>query len=372
MTATYSVTAPGGLFHVADNGTYTVNVGANVVRDLNGDGNTASSTTFTVAVPVTDSTPPTAVLSAPNIQGANVTAETITIVYGDNIAVDASSITTGNISVVGPNNQPLTVTAVGKNPNANAASIVASYTVAAPNGTFTAADNGAYTVTLGAGQVKDTSGNAAAAVSTSFSVNVGNVVPTAAITAPAIATGGTATEPVTVVFSEPGGTLSFGSAIATALTATGPTGASVPVTLTNTTGSGAAVTATFAVAAPGGSWQAIDDGTYTLNLQANTVADALSHGNPAASATFNVNIPLPTVLTGVITAPNVVSTTPANETVTVDYSDNNFPINTSTLAGSNLTITGPGARRYRRDSPALPAAAAPSPRLTSSRPPAAI
>ncbi|WP_203595634.1 hypothetical protein, partial [Salipiger sp. PrR003] len=85
----------------------------------------------------------------------------------------ASSIDVSDITVTGPGGA-LSVTGVSVNVGTDGSPRSATYTVAAPGGTWDTADNGAYTVALQAGQVVDTSGNAVAAngALTSFNVAV--------------------------------------------------------------------------------------------------------------------------------------------------------------------------------------------------------
>ena len=144
-------------------------------------------------------------------RAANVTtvgrrrAETVKVVYSDNVAVAVNSITAGNITVIGPGGA-LTVTGVKTSLNVNAATITATYTVAAPGGGFVALDNGAYTVSLTsilANQVTDTSNHPASATPVTFTVNVHGIAPTAIVTAPNVTSAGGASETITVVYSDP-------------------------------------------------------------------------------------------------------------------------------------------------------------------------
>ena len=54
------------------------------------------------------------------------------------------------------------------------------------------------------------------------------------------------------------------------------------------------VTASYTVAAPGGSWDAADNGTYTISTVANQVSDGTSLFAPAATlGSFDVSVPVP-------------------------------------------------------------------------------
>ena len=55
--------------------------------------------------------------------------------------------------------------------------VVATYTVAAPHGSWSYADNGSYTIALKSDQVTDTKGNPAGGASSSFAVNTSQEPP---------------------------------------------------------------------------------------------------------------------------------------------------------------------------------------------------
>ncbi|WP_226627236.1 hypothetical protein, partial [Alloyangia pacifica] len=110
-------------------------------------------------------------VSAAGIASAGGGTTTVTVTYADNVALDASSIDVADISVSGPGGA-LTVTGVTLNTGGDGTPRSATYTVAAPGGSWDTADNGAYTVALAGGQVLDTSGNAVAANAALTSFNV--------------------------------------------------------------------------------------------------------------------------------------------------------------------------------------------------------
>ncbi|WP_170575903.1 right-handed parallel beta-helix repeat-containing protein, partial [Ruegeria atlantica] len=81
----------------------------------------------------------------------------ITVTFADNVAIDVSSIDIGDITVTGPAG-PLSVTGVSLDINSDGTPRAATYTIAAPGGSWDLADNGAYTVALLADEVFDTGG----------------------------------------------------------------------------------------------------------------------------------------------------------------------------------------------------------------------
>jgi hypothetical protein len=136
-----------------------VTMQAKQVSDASGNAVAAGKLgTFTV-----DTLPPTAKLTAAAVTKAGTKPYTFTVTYADNIAVKLSSISQYNLRVTGPNAFDQPVSLVKVSPNKDAAKCVATYTLAAPAGGWTAADNGTYTVVMQAGQVTDTSLHALAA-----------------------------------------------------------------------------------------------------------------------------------------------------------------------------------------------------------------
>jgi predicted outer membrane repeat protein len=84
------------------------------------------------------------------------------------------------------------------------------------------------------------------------------------------------------------------------ITVTGPFGAVFTPTSASFTGSGNTVTATYTFTPPGGSWDIFDNGSYTISMVANQVADldATTHYVPAGPfATLKVAIAGPVAIT---------------------------------------------------------------------------
>ena len=110
-----------------------------------------------------DTTRPTASGSASNITSASSSTHSITVEYRDNVAVDASDIGTGDIQVTGPNAFSQTATFVSVSSSSDGTPKTGTYRITAPGGSWDAADNGTYTVSMIASQVSDTSDNFVAA-----------------------------------------------------------------------------------------------------------------------------------------------------------------------------------------------------------------
>ncbi len=173
----------------------------------------------------------------------------------------------------------------------SAAGNVVTYTIAAPSGTWGASPQGAYTVSLVAGQVLDSAGvNAVAGNPSLATFMVDTEAPTATLT----------TAPPTINFAGAGGstttlTVTYAdstSGINAASLSTSNLAVSNGTTVAPVTGVSAAGNAvTYTITAPAGTWGASTQGTYTVSLLANQVADQA--GNAAAAipslATFLVN-----------------------------------------------------------------------------------
>ena len=160
LTATYNITAPGGIWESADTGTYTITLQPNQISDLNGNV-IPTSLLGTIAV---DLTSPTAKLTAPNISiNEQQRTSSFTVVYSDGTAVKRSTIDSQDILVTGPNNATQLATLVSVNSDQDGSPLTATYSITAPGGFWDSADIGAYTITLQANQVSDSSGNFMAA-----------------------------------------------------------------------------------------------------------------------------------------------------------------------------------------------------------------
>lgn len=109
---------------------------------------------------------------------------------------------------------------------------------------------------------------------------------------------------------------------------------------------GAPKTATYTATPPGGSWNATDNGTYTISLIGKEVGDdgspLLFVASDRTLTTFNVNATnIPPVVSGVLAEdvifPNFCETT---YTFTIEYSDI-AGIDVSSIDTNDVTVTGP-------------------------------
>lgn len=172
LTVTYSIGAPGGTFDGADSGTYTVTMGSQTVGD--GFGNfvpPGSLGSFTVNI----DSPPSATLVANDVTQLGGADNALVITYADASGINASTIDVGDLLVTrNGDGLALAVTGVSVDTPGNGSPRVATYSVAAPGGSWDVTDNGTYTVSLIADQISDVNGTAAGAASLgTFDVSVG-------------------------------------------------------------------------------------------------------------------------------------------------------------------------------------------------------
>lgn len=112
--------------------------------------------------PNTDTTPPTAAGTSPNVASPGGTAQFITVTYADATSVDGSSLNNADIVVTGPNGFSTTATFYAVDDYLAGTPRVATYWFIPPGGTWDSTDNGSYYFALQANQVRDIVGNTAA------------------------------------------------------------------------------------------------------------------------------------------------------------------------------------------------------------------
>jgi hypothetical protein len=154
--ATYAIAPPGGVWDTADNGTYSVVLVADQVRSITGEA-VAAGTLGTFAVEVADV--PVGQLQPVADPASGSVAQDIRVAYTDVVGVDPAGIDAGDIVVSGPGGGAVAVTAAAVDSAVSGTPRVATYTLAAPGGTWGPEDDGVYTVTLRDGEVRDTDGN---------------------------------------------------------------------------------------------------------------------------------------------------------------------------------------------------------------------
>jgi hypothetical protein len=185
--ATYAADPPaGGVWTESDNGTYTVAMQTNQVRDVEAAPVAAQQLgQFNVSV---DNTPPAAFLDVANITSGGSARHSFTVTFTDNSAVRVSSLGASDFVVTGPNGYSNLVAFVGVDTATDGSPRTATYSAPVPGAVWDAADNGYYFIILRNGQVSDIVSNAVAqTVLGGFSVSIpaSNVVLTATVNNPA-------------------------------------------------------------------------------------------------------------------------------------------------------------------------------------------
>jgi PA14 domain/FG-GAP-like repeat len=155
LTAVYSIDAPGGVWDVADQGSYTLTLQSNQISDT---GNNFSPTSVLGTLKI-DLIPPIAKLTTANLASVGDAAYDFTVLYRDDALVRRSTIATQNVRVTGPNNFNQIANLVSVSSPGDAGFLIATYRIAAPGGAWNVAAMGTYTITLQANQVSDTEGN---------------------------------------------------------------------------------------------------------------------------------------------------------------------------------------------------------------------
>jgi uncharacterized delta-60 repeat protein len=282
---------------------------------------------------------------------AGATTLTVSVTYTDNDAVNAGSIDVNDLSVTrNGGGSPLAVTGVSRTTDTNADLITATYTLTAPGGTWDSSDDGTYTVLVRSGQVSDASGNFAASISSSFSVNFSATSgPTATISPIAtITTAGGTTGTVTVTYADPGNVAVSTIDVNDLLIVGGGQSLVITGVTTNPGSNATSIVATYTFTPPGGTWDSDDNDTYTVSVVGSQVTD--TNGNPATatSANFTVNVPvvIPTL------DPTFNAATPVNNGFIAEsmLADLDGRIYVAGRAGSLVSGTSVGIlRRYNAD-----------------------
>jgi hypothetical protein len=155
-SATYRIAAPGGSWDSSDNGSYSITLQPNQVRDSNGNFVAAGLLgNFQVNIsptPSFDQEAPTA-----NLLSINPSTRDLTIVYRDNVAINPATIDDNDVRVTGPGGSPLVTRVVSNDSTGNTRTV--TYRILPPGGGWDNADNGSYSIALQANQVSDSSNN---------------------------------------------------------------------------------------------------------------------------------------------------------------------------------------------------------------------
>jgi hypothetical protein len=106
-----------------------------------------------------DTTPPIASINVPNIVSGGSPVQSFTVTYSDNVGVSVASIGPSDLYVLGPNGFSNVVDFAGVDIPSDGSPRTATYSLNAPNGLWSSADNGTYQVYVAAGEVSDVANN---------------------------------------------------------------------------------------------------------------------------------------------------------------------------------------------------------------------
>ncbi len=302
---------------------------------------------------------PTAAVTAPDITTAGGVTQQVGVTFTDTDAIDTASIDAGDIEVRAADGSLLEVTGLSIDPT-NPSAVVATYTVAAPGGTWDVADAGAYSASILAGAVKDVAGNAGPAASSSFNVSITATPPVD----PEKPVGQIVQKPEEPVTDGTGTTIGVrftdnvgvdASALTTAslvVVRVGGGSTSAPLDVTDVAvepaADGKSVSVLFNVFAPLGLWKAEDNGLYEIRVAPGSVSDAAGNLSDALTASFTVALvsePPPTTDTTAPTA-QVVALDPiaaagaATHDIRVAYADD-VAVLLASIDVNDIIVTAP-------------------------------
>jgi glucose/arabinose dehydrogenase len=338
--ATYRINTPGGSWDEADNGTYAIALRANQVSDTSNNFISANPNLGSFQVNLDTIAPTVTNLVANNITAGEGNIYTFSVTYSDNRAVNVATLDDRDIRIIGPNGFNQLATLIALDSNSNGSPRTATYRINAPGGSWDTADIGTYTIALETGQVSDTSNNSISSGNLrNFQVTADTAVPTANLSAANIITGGESAYTFTVTYND-------NVAIKTAtldnndVRVIGPNGFSQIATLVSidSSSNGSPRTATYRLDAPGGTWNATDNGNYTVQLLTNQVSDVSDNFVAAiALGGFEVNVAFNSGIIALSTNPVVIDESRETATITViraNGSDGSASIDYTTVDNS--------------------------------------
>ena len=155
-TGGYTLSLPGG--------TYTTTASGGSVRtpltfNAVSIGSTNVKRDFVPSTPIPDTAAPGGFGTGKKVLSAGGTFQKFTVTWSDFRGLQASSIGHSDVAVVSPDGTKTTARMVSKDTSSNLNTIVATYRIVPPGGSWDAGDNGTYKITVRPGQVSDRAGN---------------------------------------------------------------------------------------------------------------------------------------------------------------------------------------------------------------------
>ncbi len=341
-TATYSITAPAGVWDRSDEGSYTVLVLPNAISDTSKNFVASTQGSFQV---IFERVAPAAALTAGDITVGGGATYNFTVRYTDNVAIVRSSLDNYDMRVTGPNDYNQLAALLNVVPNQNGPSLLATYQIQAPDNSWGGPDSGTYTISVELDQVSDTSENyLPAGILGTFQVNIEQTPPNTTLSAPAVTTGGGIVYNFSVTYTDAFGvdvsTLDSNDIRVTAPDASWQMASFVSIDIPN---NGSPRTVTYQITPPGGMWGSPDNGTYVVSILANQVRDTNKNYIPARDiGTFTVNCETTRPIVTNLNASNITTGGGATYSFTVTYADN-VAILWSSLGTGDVRVTGPSS-----------------------------
>jgi uncharacterized repeat protein (TIGR03803 family) len=257
---------------------------------MTSSGGTANAGTFFELKP-TPGLQPAGTLEAEVDQGDFSGPPSIIVPYIDSSNyINLSSIAGSNLTVTSPDGTPLNVTLDSTSGLGEV--VEATYSVTPVDGSWSAADDGPYTLSLANNAVMDDAGVGVMGGTSSFEVNIPSGADSfpATISAPDINSAAVAPEAITVVFSDP--IAIYPQTIdSNAISVTDPGGNPLSVSLASMSTTADGVTAVYTVDPPAGGWTSAANGAYDIALKAGYVQDYARVYADGETGSFNVNVP---------------------------------------------------------------------------------
>ncbi len=335
--ATYKlVSPPSGSWEI---GQYTINVIASQVADTQVPSYVAIGGLGSFRVkPV-----PLATLNnAPPVTSSGVTEYQFQVEYSDNQAIDITSITANNgeIEVTGPNSFQTTASFVSVDNNSDGTPRIVTYKFTAPSLPTTGwdqADEGFYNIAIKADMVKNVWGLAVAEGNLgTFYVDLDNAKPVASLSTPLpnINKPGGSSYTIQVKYTD-NVAVDTNTLDDTDIIVISPDNQTIITTKVNVDNNtpGTPRVVNYQMIPPGGIWDTADNGTYTIQLQANQVMDMVGTATVASQlGQFTVNIPITFTL-------DINKAGEGTGTITGDGIDCGTTCHYVYLKGSNVTLT---------------------------------
>lgn len=244
-------------------------------------------------------TPTAVVKSAPPLNLARTGPYLIQIEYLDNDAINVATIGNGDLRVVGPGGAVLNPVFDSVNNGSNGTPRLATYRVDSPDGKWDISDSGVYAIEVQAQQVGDINGNFVTPGKIGeFVVEIGG--PSARLIVQNMRVPA-ATHPVAVEYTD-NNFVDWQSIGDGDIRVTGPAGEVLVVfDGVDVPANGIKRTGAYHIAKPGGAlFNSLDNGVYTVSLQANQVRDAGNppdYSAPRVLGTFMARLPIPQEVT---------------------------------------------------------------------------